>query len=230
MVEEDARRDRPPRSPLPLLLPARLPGGSEMLTDAAMDVEARSPFPARLPGGSRPVRRQRPAAQAVSAPRHAAAGGPPDVTLLQGRAFGPVQTDQKGQIGGGDPHPAAGREHPEAFAQHGLRLPQGEGAEHVLAVDVAERVVREGKRAGRIDAHHVREAGAQIGVQPAVEQMAAAAEVQFGLPGRRQIAPRDARVGTPQDPRGQPQAPVDAADRPLHGQSGPAGGRGGASE
>src|SRR6516162_1112776 len=100
----------------------------------------------------------------------------------------PDQTLDECAIGAGDAHSPARLQHAPAFGEHAPAALVRHVLDHVLAKGAVKLGVGKGKGPCRVHPQDVMPARIEIGVDPAVERMVAAANVQFFHRGSCSIA------------------------------------------
>jgi hypothetical protein len=108
-------------------------------------------------------------------------------SLARGRFVGAVQIDEKREVRRHDSRHASRCEHPEALAEQILTLGESEMLDHVLAEDIVERGVFERKPPGRVEMEDVTGLRMVVGIEPARQEMPAAADLELLLAGSRQV-------------------------------------------
>jgi hypothetical protein len=134
------------------------------------------------------------------------------------------ESQEEGEVGRRDPHRSAWLEGSKAFVEH-RRCPGGRKMlDHVLAEDVVEGCVGEGKPLRRVEPDDARIVRFDVAVQPAGQRMNAATQVQARRPMPCQIA-LDARPvgGTSlsflQEHPGAPDQRTGKSEERAHGES-----------
>ena len=133
---------------------------------------------------------------------------PGEIALLQRGEIAPVQGREKRQVRRGDSNPAAGGEDAKTLAQHGGSLRIRNMLDQVFAVNEGEDSVGEGESARRIQARHPLGAGMEVGIEPTVEVVVAAAEMQFRPARSFEAAPREAPIHLPRGAKRPIEAPI----------------------
>ena len=119
---------------------------------------------------------------------------PGEIALLQRGEIAPVQGREERQVRRGDSNPAARGEDAATLAQHGGSLRERNMLDQVFAVNEGEDSVGEGESTRRIQARHPLGAGMEVGIEPTVEVVVAAAEMQFRPARSFEAAPREAPI------------------------------------